>query len=311
CHGDLHLEHVCITDNIIIFDCIEFNERFRFEDVAAEVAFLAMDLDYNGYPAYADTFVKAYIEYANDDDIKTILNFYKCYYAYVRAKVTSFMIDDKNIAQEAQRELIKTASRYFDLAYTYAARLEQPTLILMAGLMGTGKSTLAGDIAPRLGAEVIRTDVVRKEILNIAPTEHHYENFGKGIYSDEISLKTYEKALVIACEELKQGRSVIIDASYKRREERMKAFRAAQKLLADFFVIECICPEEVIAEYLHLRMSEPSEVSDGRWEIFQTQKGDFDEIQEIPPRSHIVLDTSCGMEKCVQMAILRIRKSVS
>jgi len=77
CHGDLHLEHIVVTDDITIFDCIEFNERFRFEDVAAEVAFLAMDLDYNGYPDYAERFVSAYIRQAGDPEIRTLLNFYK------------------------------------------------------------------------------------------------------------------------------------------------------------------------------------------------------------------------------------------
>ncbi len=115
CHGDLHLEHICIIDSgtrpkeasepgnyyspddIIIFDCIEFNERFRYEDVASEVAFLAMDLDYNGYPDYADTFVSAYIRHSDDREIGSLQNFYKCYYAYVRGKVISFRLGDSSI----------------------------------------------------------------------------------------------------------------------------------------------------------------------------------------------------------------------
>jgi aminoglycoside phosphotransferase family enzyme len=93
CHGDLHLEHICLLDpEIVIFDCIEFNERFRFEDVAAEVSFLAMDLDFNGYPEYGEAFVDAYISYSEDEDIRKLLNFYKCYYAYVRGKVVGFKI---------------------------------------------------------------------------------------------------------------------------------------------------------------------------------------------------------------------------
>ena len=308
CHGDLHIEHICITDGIIIFDCIEFNERFRFEDVAAEVAFLAMDLDYNGYPEHADAFVRTYVGYSADTDILTLLNFYKCYYAYVRGKVTSFLIDEKSIQEEKRREAVEAASHYFDLAYAYSSRLEKPTLILMAGLMGTGKSVLARNIAPYLGAEVIRTDVLRKEIFHLMPTERHYEDFGKGIYSDDISRRTYEEALAMACEKLQEGRSVIIDASYKRREERMKAVRAAQRALADFFVIECICPEEVIAERLHLRTSDPEEVSDGRWELFQLQKGDFEEITETPERNHLVIDTSLKPEECAQRTIWRIKR---
>ncbi|MDO8785073.1 MAG: AAA family ATPase [Syntrophales bacterium] len=306
CHGDLHLEHICIADGIIIFDCIEFNERFRFEDVAAEVAFLAMDLDYNGYPEHADDFVRAYIEHSADSDIRTLLNFYKCYYAYVRGKVTSFLTDEKTMEEGKRREASEAASRYFDLAYTYAARLEKPALILMAGLIGTGKSVLAGKMATRLGAEIIRTDVLRKEIFRLAPAERRYEDFGNGIYSDDFSRRTYEKALTLACEKLRDGGSVIIDASYKRCKERMKAANAAQEAMADFFVVECVCPEEVIKERLRERMSDPDEASDGRWEIFQSQKDDFDEITEIPTSNLMVIDTSLNLEECAQRIIRRI-----
>jgi aminoglycoside phosphotransferase family enzyme len=94
-HGDLHLEHICIADEIIIFDCIEFNEHFRCGDVAEDVAFLTMDLDFNGYPQHADTFIQTYIKHSGDADLLTLLNFYRCYYAYVRGKVTSFRLDQK------------------------------------------------------------------------------------------------------------------------------------------------------------------------------------------------------------------------
>ena len=98
CHGDLHLEHICIADEIIVFDCIEFNERFRFSDVAAEVAFLTMDLDYNGYFRQAEDFALSYLKYSGDTDMHALLNFYRCYYAYVRGKVISFRLDQKEIA---------------------------------------------------------------------------------------------------------------------------------------------------------------------------------------------------------------------
>ncbi len=165
CHGDLHLEHICIADEIIVFDCIEFNERFRFSDVAAEVAFLTMDLDYNGYFRQAEDFVHSYLKYSGDTDMQALLNFYRCYYAYVRGKVISFRLDQKEIPEAERAEIKQTASKYFDLAYTYAARLEKPVLILTAGLIGSGKSYQARNLAGRLGADVIRTDVLRKELL--------------------------------------------------------------------------------------------------------------------------------------------------
>lgn len=323
-HGDLHLEHICIMEpespeeaiegpvgisieRIIIFDCIEFNERFRYDDVAAEVAFLAMDLDFNGYPDYADTFVHAYIRHSGDSEIGKLLNFYKCYYAYVRGKVVGFKIHEDTVGHNEQEEAARIAARYFELAYTYAARLEKPTLILMAGLTGTGKSVRAKRIADYIGADIIVTDILRKEILNIAPTERRHEEFGKGIYSEEITGKTYERAHKRAAEKLRSGKSVLIDASYKSRMDRQQAMEAASSSGADFFIIECVCPEDIVRKRLDLRLSDTGEASDGRWEIYLAQKKTFDEITEIPARLHIILDTSQTPEECTNRAIQKIK----
>jgi aminoglycoside phosphotransferase family enzyme/predicted kinase len=324
-HGDLHLEHICImdpespeearegpvginTERIIIFDCIEFNERFRYDDVAAEVAFLAMDLDFYGYSDYADTFVHAYIRHSGDSEIGKLLNFYKCYYAYVRGKVFGFKIHEDTVGHNEQEESAKIAARYFELAYMYAARLEKPTLILMAGLTGTGKSVRAKLIADYIGADIIVTDILRKEILNIAPTERHHEEFGKGIYSEEITRKTYERAHERASEKLRNGRSVIIDASYKSRIERQNASKEASRCGADFFILECICPEDIVRKRLDLRLSDTGEASDGRWEIYMAQKESFEAVTEINATSHIILDTSEPPEECVYKAIQRLKK---
>lgn len=310
CHGDLHLEHICLLDQeIVIFDCIEFNERFRFEDVAAEVAFLAMDLDFNGYPAHGEAFVNAYISYSGDGDIRELLNFYKCYYAYVRGKVVGFKIHDAAVSQKEREEARETAGRYFDLACTCAVRLEKPALILMAGLVGTGKSVLARNLASRLGAEILQMDALRKELLNIPATDHHYAEFGQGIYSDEISRRTYAEALDRAEGILKKGKPVIIDASYKRRGERLKAKSTAERLHVDFYVIECLCPEDVLKDRLEKRLSEAGEASDGRWEIYQAQKEDYDAINEFSSGEHLVVNTASPPETCVQEILLKIRNS--
>lgn len=304
CHGDLHLEHICVADGIIIFDCIEFNERFRFGDVAAEVAFLAMDLDFNGYGAWAEAFVDAYVRHAADLEIRTLLNFYRCYYAYVRGKVVGFRIHDPAIGEKERQEARETAARYFDLAFTYAARPERPVLVLTTGLTGTGKSVLAQGLAARLGAEVVRTDILRKELLSIPPAERRPDAFGRGIYSDEITARTYARALETAAAHLAKGRSAIIDASYKRQAERLRAAERAGELGAVFFVVECVCPEETVKERLESRRGD---ASDGRWEIFLAQKADFDPVTEIPAASHIVIDTARDPDACLLDALPSIR----
>lgn len=120
CHGDLHLQHICVEgEKIYIFDCIEFNERFRFGDVASDVAFLAMDLDFNGYPNLAKTFEHAYTEASGDTTMAKVLVFYKVYRAYVRAKVTSFMLDDPGLDEKTKDEVFHQAKAYYDLAFNY------------------------------------------------------------------------------------------------------------------------------------------------------------------------------------------------
>ncbi|HVN72645.1 MAG TPA: phosphotransferase, partial [Desulfomonilia bacterium] len=122
CHGDLHLQHICVDGpDISVLDCIEFNERFRYGDVASDVAFLSMDLDYNGYRKLGDAFVEAYMQESGDDTLRKVLRFYKVYRAYVRAKVTSFMLDDAGLDTQAKTKAEQTAKRYYDLAHEYVS----------------------------------------------------------------------------------------------------------------------------------------------------------------------------------------------
>ena len=122
CHGDLRLEHIFWGDEIAIFDCIEFNERFRYTDVTADIAFLAMDLDCHGREDLTGHLVRAYIEKSGDREITNILDFYKCYRAYVRGKVESFRLDDPNIPEEEKEGALKRARKYFELSHRYAQR---------------------------------------------------------------------------------------------------------------------------------------------------------------------------------------------
>jgi aminoglycoside phosphotransferase family enzyme len=119
CHGDLHAAHICFTDGLCIYDCIEFNDRFRYCDVASEIAFLAMDLDHYGRADLSSSFVKAYVDFGQDKELQKLLNFYKCYRAYVRGKVESFKLDDPYISAEEKTKTMAIARSYFELAESY------------------------------------------------------------------------------------------------------------------------------------------------------------------------------------------------
>ena len=119
CHGDLHMEHICLTEPVSMFDCIEFNDRLRYTDTFADIGFLMMDLEYMGGKRLADALWKAYSEITGDGDMISHLCFYKVYRAYVRGKVNSFQIDDEQIGSEGKERALKTAQKYFRLAGDY------------------------------------------------------------------------------------------------------------------------------------------------------------------------------------------------
>lgn len=119
CHGDLHMEHVCLTDPIILIDCIEFNDRFRYSDTASDIAFLLMDIEYNGGRDLAGKLYESYIKYSGENDIDELVRFYKVYRAYVRGKVNSFLLNDPAVPDEKKYEARITARSYFKLAHSY------------------------------------------------------------------------------------------------------------------------------------------------------------------------------------------------
>jgi aminoglycoside phosphotransferase family enzyme len=123
CHGDLRSEHIYLGGEILIIDCIEFNQRFRYTDVAADIAFLAMDLDYRNRRDFSKHLIDSYIRTSGDRNVLEVLDFYKCYRAYVRGKVEGFTLDDPNISPGVKDEALKRARRFFRLSSGYAAGL--------------------------------------------------------------------------------------------------------------------------------------------------------------------------------------------
>lgn len=290
-HGDLHLKHICLTEEILIFDCIEFNDRFRYGDVAADIAFLLMDLDYHGFPLLSAELAASYLEDTKDWPLYLLLNFYKSYRAYVRGKVTSFRLEEKGISATEKDGILKEAQRYFSLAHYYAQKLNVPSIFLIGGLIGTGKSTVARALGNLFNCPVLSSDVVRKELANLTPQTRCLENFQQGIYSPHFSQKTYQALWAKAEQILRAGNSVIIDASFNKRKYREIFWELASKRGANIFFFECTCPEEEIKKRLAQRARDIQEPSDARWEIFADLKRDFEEVRELPSSCHLLLDT--------------------
>jgi aminoglycoside phosphotransferase family enzyme/predicted kinase len=285
CHGDLHSGNIVVSNKeVFIFDCIEFNKRFRYSDVASDIGFLAMDLDFLGSPYHSSYFIEKYVEKSSDQGIYDVINFYKCYRAYVRGKVIGFKLNDPHIDKKEKQEIIKTASKYCDLACYYASLFSrdlvkpQPIFFITGGLTGAGKTTVARKISTDYNTHLISTDEVRKELEGIDRFERHHDAYNTGLYSPDKMIYTYEKALEKADILLKKGESVTLDATFKNKKLRDLAYDVANKNNAIFIILYCSCPEEFVKKYLENRIKKKS-ISDGRWEIYVKQKDSFEKFE--------------------------------
>lgn len=291
CHGDLHSANICFTNGICIFDCIEFNDRFRYGDVASELAFPAMDIDYYGRSDLSDHLVNTYVPLAGDSQLLELLDFYKCYRACVRAKVNCFKLDDPLVPEGEKKTASDTARRYFGLAQSYTLKYKGPILIIMMGLVGTGKTVLARAVSEKTGAAVVSSDVTRKQLLDIPLRERHFDQYASGLYSQDITRQTYDQMFSEAKSLLKSGKPVILDASFRKSPERQAALAVARQEKARFLLVECRTSEEEIRKRLAKRLMEGS-VSDGRWDVYEKQLNDTDPVLELLPAEHLIVDTT-------------------
>ncbi|MGI9626028.1 MAG: AAA family ATPase [Longimicrobiales bacterium] len=289
-HGDLHAAQICLEDGISFIDCIEFNERFRIADVAADVAFLAMDLDRHGREDLRRVFVDTYVNETGDPGLREILPFYMAYRAFTRGKVASFRFDQLEADRSDESgEARATAEGYFSLAQSYAS--PSPVLIMTSGFMGSGKSTVAEATARRLGCSWVRTDGVRKELAGLAPDEPAQEAWGEGIYSPEFTRRTYDEVHRRAAEALSRGRCVILDGSYRKAHWREEARRVAENARVPFLAVEVVTPDQEVRSRLAGRSLGRS-VSDGRLDLLDDQKRRFEPLAEIPPTERIEVQGS-------------------
>jgi len=186
---------------------------------------------------------------------------------------------------------------------------DPPILIAMSGLTGTGKSTVAAALAERMDLACIRSDVVRKELAGIKKDRRGVDAFGEGIYSEEFFEVTYEELFKRAVLILKKRRGLIIDASFKKRSFRDRVRAVAGEMNMPFLLVECFCSEEEVFRRLKKRALSGKDVSNGRWEIYQKQKGDFDAVDELKEIERIVINTELDMSDNLNMiasAVIRL-----
>jgi len=331
CHGDLRLQHVYVLEGqtidtgqqlpgLAFLDGIEFNERFRFSDVTSEVAFLTMELEAASRCDLARAFVDGYVAESGDLALRELLPFYSCYRACVRGKVLSFQVDEPEVPASQREDARQQAEFLFSLAASYTSGPTRPTLMLVGGLMGTGKSTMALTLQHELGWGLFSSDTVRKRLAHLDPTEPHANAYGQGLYSQQWTARTYDALLTEAKAALANGHSVLIDASFMQRADRQAAARAAAAHGANAIFVETTCPKEValkrLAQRWKVRTGEckgtaeaASLASDARPALYDAQCAAWEAFisNEEPAMERVTITTTVPLAKSREQVLDKLR----
>ncbi len=303
CHGDLKAEHVYDYKGIQILDCIEFNERFRYQDTASDLAFLAMDMEFLGYRPAALYLLSTYVHKTKDPDLMGLIDFYKCYRAMVQVKVRCLQLKGMHPDDGQKARKMAALDRYVDLGYQYALKITRPVVWVICGMIASGKSTIAGRLSNLFSIPWIRSDEVRKSLFkehfNDPKQDSDTGAFEKGMYSPGATSLVYGRLLLLAQARLKKGQSVILDATCRKRRNRKDIRRLASDSGASVIFIECRCPDSEIKKRLAEREHERS-VSDARLEHFEDIKSGMDPFDEIPQNMHIQVQTDQPPDKIVE-----------
>lgn len=306
CHGDIHSEHISVSKRIDIIDCIEFNRRFRYSDTVSDIAFLLMDMDFLGRADLSRILEEEYFKASRDAGGRTLLNFYKCYMAYVRGKVEGIKYMESEVEEKDRCASYISSCQHYRLSGLYAEGGYRPIMVIVRGLSGSGKSTVAEAVSSALNAVLLSSDVIRKALARAAPAKHRFEGFKKGIYSEEMTERTYRTMAKKAFKQLLSGRNVVLDATFSKTRFVLDAVDAARGAGAGFRIVECTCPDNTALERISKRLEQAPRkkgpVSDMRPRLFRLQKKGF-ESMSLPC---ILVDTSRTPDECVRYALKKL-----
>ncbi len=306
-HGDLRLDHVYWfpekrpPDDWVVVDCIEFSERFRHADPIAEVAFLAMELAVEGRGDLAGEFVEAYLRLSGDQEGRALLPFYRAYRAAVRGKVEGMKLAEAEVPEsEKVTARARARARWLFALSELESPGRKPCLVLVGGLPGSGKSTLARKIREAAGFSVVRSDVVRKELVGKRGSGRGQTWIGDDFYTDEWNDRTYRECLRRAEETLFERGRVLVDASFSSEARRRLFLDAGRRWGVSACLILCRADAELVRERLERRKGD---VSDADWAIHSTLARRWEELGTETAAVARWIDTGGTVEGAVVRAL--------
>nr|WP_251702269.1 AAA family ATPase [Pseudomonas boanensis] len=303
CHGDIHLGNATlINGQVVLFDCIEFNEPFRFTDVYADIAFIAMDLEDRGLKSLSRRLVSEYLEHTGDYQGLELLNFYKAYRALVRAKIALFSLAHQADAVQKAATL-RQYRNYAGLAESYSA-IPSPFLAITHGVSGSGKSHVALRLVEALGAIRLRSDVERKRLFGDQLNEQ--AGLKSGIYNDDASAATYARLNQLAKIALHAGFPVVIDATFLKHAQREAARDVAEDTGTPFLILDCHAPDAVIASWIAQRQALGGDPSDATMDVVHAQQASREALDASEQTQSKRIDTD--QEASLDNLVERIRQ---
>lgn len=292
CHGDLHLGNIILYQGKpILFDRIEFNEDFRWTDVIADIAFIAMDLAAHQQPEMAKHLLNSYFSFTGDYAGLAILPYYQAQRAIVRAKVNLFGLFQPQLSAEKKQEILQRYRKFMQLAQQYTQQ-KNPVLFITSGFTGSGKSTLAQKLVEKIAAYQLRSDVERKRLFGFNRTETTHSEVNKGIYEKEATQKTYDHLAEQAKIILQAGYSVIVDASFLKKAQREKFQHLAKELKVPFFILNCQVSRAQIETWIKERQTEMRDPSEGRMEVLTMQEETAEPLTSDEQKVALKIDTA-------------------
>ena len=282
-HGDLHLQHIWFenaAEGPVIIDCLEFSEELRQIDAASEVAFTSMDLRYRDRPVLADRFLRTYASERDDFGLYGVVDYFIAYRALVRAMVAAIASVDSTIDAVQRSRAAASAGRHLKLSGEVMRRRPPGSLVLVGGVVGTGKSTVADALAEQLAGVVVSSDRVRKQLAGRCPSSRVRAHPDEGLYAPDAVERTYAALFERARPILASGRVAILDATFSRRRHRAMAAELAAELGVSQRMVEVRCAPEIARARLARREVEGASASDAGPAFYERSVARFEPVDE-------------------------------
>jgi aminoglycoside phosphotransferase family enzyme/predicted kinase len=271
CHGDMHLGNMALIEGEInVFDGIEFNDNLKWIDTASDVAFLTMDLDDRNANALANRVLNAYLEITGDYQLARVLRFYQVYRALVRAKIATIRLSQAGLSEAEGQQVMAQYRSYADLAEHYT-RERPPTLFLMHGVSGCGKTLLSQQLVDQHGAVRVRSDLERKRLFDLAASARSGSAQDAGIYSAEAGQKTYDRLADLSVLLLESGFTAVVDATFLTKAQRQRFRRLAHQQGVALTIVDLQAGREVLRQRVLARERSGTDASEANLEVLERQ----------------------------------------